>query len=46
MFLSLTSKLVVSIVVVVPETVRSPEIVALPVMATPPDIVSKVFELS
>lgn len=40
MFLSATSRLVVLIVVVVPETVRSPEIVALPVIATPVEVVS------
>ena len=34
-FLSFTSKLVVFIVVVVPETVKSPEIVALPVISIP-----------
>ena len=36
MFLSLTSRLVVSIVVVVPETVRLPPIVTLSVTAKPP----------
>ena len=46
MFLSSTSKLVVSMVVVVPLIIRSDETVKLPVIVAPAEVVSNLAELS